>query len=241
MGIPDALDDGGERTSINYNYTDTSNGTGIEIYYGAKGDNGEYLTLTSAIPSEEITTFIEDQTITTSFVKLFDIDFDIVFNLPKNLKGNVIVSVPMGISATSAGAGTFNYYCIVQVVHYDGSTETVLGTGTSKTTTKAIETDGINHSSRTHLLKIPISTLKHFKKGETLRLIVEGWYSRDSVQGEAHIIMGHDPLGRIFDIGSPEESSPTTNVEIRLANEGSGGIVDLTTKMQFHVPFVIDL
>ena len=230
-----------------FNFTDIASQTGYVTFFGSKGDDGEYIASQVSVASEEITTFIEDQNITTSFVKFFDIDFDITFNLPRDIKGDLIASIPMGISAASATAAVFSFFCVVKAVHYDGNTETVIGTWQSKTTIATIETDIVSFRARTHLLKVNIGTLKHFKRDETVRIIVEVWYKRDTASGPAHIMIGHDPLGRLFDPENPEEPYPDgVTSGIRLANEiegggGGGTIVDITTKMEFQVPFRIDL
>lgn len=231
--------------NISYDYFDISNGTGYDIYYGAKGDDGEYIITTRKIPSEEIATVIKDQLVATSFTKYFDIDFDLLFNLPKNIKGNLLVSVPMGMSATDVTDKDFEFYCIVKAYHYDGSTETLLATGTSITSVISnLQTDVGMYSARTHLLKLNISTTKHFKKGETLRITIEGWFKTTEAGAQiAHLIIGHDPAGRIFTGSIPEE--PNIYGEFGLANEvntGSGGTIQhLSTIMQFHVPFRLDI
>ncbi len=239
-----------ERQIISYDYFDTANGTGYDIYFGAKGDNGEYIATTRSLPSEEMATFLVDQTVTNGFVKYLDLDFDIIFNLPRNIKGDVLSSVPMGLCAVDNAAQPFEFYVIVKAVHYDGSTETTIGTGQSVTTSMTglgneLEQDGISFVARTHLVKSNISSVKHFKKGEILRITVEAWVKSDGAN-DVHIIMGHDPENRTFSttgIEEPVDNSAPAG-EIRLANEpssGGGTVTDISTKMEFHVPFVIDL
>ena len=87
---------------VNFDWTDIADGTGYVIYYGMRGDDGEYMTTPSnLIFSEEIVSKIQDQEITTSAVKYFDLDFDITFNVPKNIKGKIIANVPRNLTGKS--------------------------------------------------------------------------------------------------------------------------------------------
>lgn len=225
-----------------YDYEDIANGTGYEVYYGAKGDNGEYVVSTVPIYSEEIFSYIQDQSVATSFTKYFNLDFDITFNLPRNIKGDFLANIPMGIAATGSTARGFDYYVIVKAIHYDGSTETILATGTSVSTHEAIQTDVESFSARVHLLKASISSVRHFKKGEILRFTVEGWFrTTEAGASTCHLLLGHDPQNRNgYGEGTDE---PASHSEFKLANEESGGgtVTALSTKMEFHVPFVIDI
>ncbi|KKL90861.1 hypothetical protein LCGC14_1900460 [marine sediment metagenome] len=79
----------------------------------------------------------------------------------------------------------------------------------------------------------------HFKKGETLRLTVEGWFkTTEGVAKAAHLLIGHDPQNREY----KQESIPENiNAEIELANEENQTVSYQKTQMTFHVPFVLDL
>lgn len=227
---------------VSYDYFDYSNGTGYDVYYGAKGDNSEYFLTTRQIPSEEIASYLQDQSVATVATKYFDLDFDIMFNTPKNVKGNFLVSVPQGISATNATAADFQFYTIVKIIHYDGSTETQIGTGTSITSIATdLQTDGILAAARTNLIKANVSTIKHFKRGEILRITIEGWYkTTEAGATTAHLIIGHDPAGRVFNADLPEE--PSINLaELFLGNGLLATFTNLSTILQVHVPFVISI
>lgn len=245
MTLPQTLPIPSEPSIASYNYTDIASGIGYVVYYGAKGDNGEYFLTTNKIYSEEIATFTEDTATTQTPTKWIDLDFDVTFNLPRNIKGDVIANIPMGCSADQATSYTEKFYVIVKVIHYDGTTETEIGSGTSIETSLSLATGGTAFAARTHLIKANIANIKHFKKGETLRLTVEGWFYNTAGTVNVTTILGHDPMGRTLDFNNPEmpylgSGEPT---EVRLANEvlGGGTVVDLTTEMIFHIPFIIDL
>lgn len=227
---------------LNFDWTDIANGTGYETYYGARGDNGKYIASPIIIPSEEITTDLQNTAVAITYTKYFDLDFDILFNASRNIFGKLLATVPMGIDGRLAVAHTFSFKVIVKAYHVTtGAAETLLATGTSKSTSVSIDTGGINHAARTHLCICDITTQKHFKKGEKLRITVEGWYDT-TADGpwQADLIIAHDPTDRVSNDQLPEEPGLTN---IRLANEvtGGGAVVNLSTKMIFQVPFKIEV
>ena len=118
---------------ISYDYFDISNGTGYDIYYGASVDNGEYAVLTTFIESEAISTEL-DQSVATTATEYFDLNFDITFNRPANIKGKIIANIPLGIQSQPAAKNDFDMYAIVKFYHVAvGGAETLLETGTSRT------------------------------------------------------------------------------------------------------------
>ncbi len=246
MTFPQGLFPKGRGPIVSYDYFDLANGTGYDIYYGSKADNGEYLvTTTNNIYSEEICSFIENQSVATSATMYFNLDFDILFNLPRNIKGKLFANIPIGIAAkTSAAELDFEYYCIVKAIHVDlVNFETVLATGTSRTVTQSgIVGIGFAETAYSSMLAICImdSALTHFKKGEKLRFTVEGWYKcLEGGPQEANIMIGHDPRNREYRPGNRPGSAPNS---ARLANEfgGGGDVIYQATQMSFHIPFVID-
>ena len=152
-------------------------------------------------------------------------------------------NIPIGLAATNVTADGFEFYAVCKAIHCDGSTETVLATGTSKAINTAIiiKTDGKSFASTTAICIMDVATNKHFKAGEILRFTVEGWFkSTDGNIAAAHLIIGHDPQNR-----NANKSVNADNVldEIELANEqrGGGTITYLATQMNFQVPFRLNL
>jgi len=227
------------RLLANFDWTDIANGTGYETYYGLKADDGEYIMSPRILSSEEIGTGIASQSVATTATKYFDFDFDILFNLPRNVKGKAYATIPMGMGADVASSLDFEYYVIVKAVHYDGSTETVLATGQSITTVETLNTGSTKFSARTHQVVMDVTASKHFKKGDILRFTVEGWFKTTEVAArDADLIIGHDPKGRNIDSSAPAEPS---TIAIKLANTGAGDVdFHISSVMQFEVPFRID-
>ena len=231
-----------QKELVNYDYFDIAEGVGYVVYYGLKGNDGEYLLSTnSSIYSEEICIAI-DQSVATTATKYFDFDFDLTFNRPKNIKGVIMANIPIGMSAKPGAGASFEFYAIVKAYHYDSSTETLLATGTSRTVVvTTLDDDAREHHSMIAACRMDVTALRHFKKGEILRFTVEGWFKTTEASAKnSYLLIGHDPKNRQYKEGT---SAGTTLVNIAFANElNSGGTVTYqNTQMIFHVPFVLDI
>lgn len=207
-----------EGSIATYNFIDLAEGTGVVQYYGAKV-SGAYLLTTNQLYSDEITT--SGTAITSSaYVQSNSVNFDLTFNKPQNIKGDVLVNHTLGCyTALDFTRKTFASYAVVK---YDGTTSTTLASGNSSVydlTSLGLTGTG----SKEMLTKLNIPTVQHFKKGHTLRIHVEQWGVSNGSNG---VIFGygHDPQGR----ADPTPSEKTV----------SGA---QTTKLSVYVPFVIDL
>ena len=219
-----------QQTAIaSYDYTDINSGTGYSVFYGvnvADGTtSGSYILTDNAFYSDKITTYKEVPQAVTKFT---DLSFDVQFNKPQIMGGDLIVSVPIGIGRKEGiTTGIMTTNISGSIVHYDGTTETTLGT--FRSTDLALD-DGTN-AYKTRLLStvINISELQ-FKAKEILRVYIEGW-SRNSAAVNRYVGIGHDPKNR------PD------NITL-----GAGAVIydDATTTygittMEVHVPFKIDI
>lgn len=147
-------------TSItSYPYEDIADGTGIVDYSGcrvgidATAANDEYiLTTNNVVPN-----------ITKTAANL-DEDFDVIFTAPKIIQGDATIVLP--ISASSGGAAITGTPQIT-IIHYDGSTETVISAQT--TFQNATAAGAAEYHDITCKMTIPRT---HFKKGEILRINV---------------------------------------------------------------------
>lgn len=233
-----------QRELVSYDYYDIAEGTGYNVFYGFKADNGEYATTTiSSLYSEELISYKMDQAVTSSAVQHFDIDFDVVFNRPKNVKGKILANVPIGVQGADILPNmNIKYYAVVKAYHYDGATETLLGTGTSREAyAQELDLGGYCYSTMNAVCIINLTTLRHFKKGEILRFTVEGWfYEVVTTEGLAiHMMIAHDPAGRIVD--------GTTTSDYAIRSLKFANCFDQTdylhspSQMSFHVPFVLDV
>lgn len=234
-----------QKELINYDYFDIADGIGYVVYYGLIGDNQEpMLATTSSIYSEEICS-VNHLAIQVTFTKGFDKDFDLKFNRPKNIKGVIIVNVPIGIAAdNTGGTHTYEYYAKVLVYHYDGSTETLIGTGQSLTVVidaaHTLDYAGGAFNSIIAACKIDVNSIVHFKKGEILRFTIEAWFKATTGVATEYTIVGHDPQNREFKLGNVG-GSPASRAQFANEQTGGGATIYQKTQMIFHVPFIIDI
>lgn len=165
-----------------YPYTEIKEGTGKVTYYGTRVEvdnttsNDEHLLVTNTnLHSDEELTVIDNSS---------SIDFDVQFNTPKIVRGDIVIQIPIRIM-TRGDVGSIAPQ--VTIIKWDGTSETTL---VSQTT---FASKDLNNTSTTGyqnwLCKIPISLTK-FKAGETLRVNFE--FSESS---NASFWLGHNPVG----------------------------------------------
>ena len=203
MVLPQTLPIPAEKAIASFDFVDLIDGTGYVTYFGMRGDNGEnFITTSNLLFSEIMVSLLQNNTVTTTDTKKFDYDFDITFNAPRNIKGKLYANIPIGMSTTDDVDRDVNYYAKVIAKHFDGSTETTLATGTSVVIVEpAMRQTGVAFSSNVMLCVADITTLKHFKIDETLRLTVEGWFQATAGGSETmHLHLGHDPRNRVYTI-----------------------------------------
>lgn len=241
MVVPKRYLKTGEGSIATFDWTDIANGTGYSTYYGAKTASGANMTtVTAALYSERIhstKTVALSGVIATPFndpdaPNPNELDFDIQFNLPRQINGDVFINVPIGVHKNAAQG--YRYGCSGAVLHVDtGGTETELGVGKSQQfaiVDLGGETDDI--SSDMGLIKINVDKT-HFKKDEILRFRLTPRYrlSAGGAVDDNDCGVGHDPANRsdanYDDIG--------LNTSQQVISTGE------PTQLSFHVPFVIDL
>lgn len=243
---------GGGDIVASYNYFDIAEGVGYVVYYGSRGASGAFIISPQQLYSQEIASYLSAESVPTTYTKKFDYDFDLVFNRPQNIKGDLLSTIPIGMSADVVGDRDFKYYARVIVNRVRDGVETEIGSGDStETTVINISKTGTSseYNSVTANIKSNIANVEHFRKGDTLRLTVEGWYKTTEVSAtDANLIIGHDPQNRNFNVlDTPNEPLPIVSGavvdDVGLANEidGGGTVTYLPTRMEFHVPFVTDI
>ena len=208
-----------------YNYSDVAEGTGAIIFYGwtsnASGAVSYTLTGQSLYSND---TYTEAGITEVAHAKVIDVDFDTTFNMPKNLKGKIKAFMTIGAGrADAVGDSEANIYVILKARKYDGTTETELGEVRSDNFNGA--GSGTLYGYTTIALQINISSIIHFKKGETLRMTIEVYGKRNGTNTSNAVLL-HDPKNRIADgdIPSPQTTYPAK-----------------TSVVEFHVPFILDL
>ena len=201
MPLPKNYAAGGEGAIASYNATDIAAGTGVIDFYAGK-TSGACILSNIKYYSDAILTQVTP--LQTTWTKSLDLDFDAPINRPLTIKGKSVVNVPfnLSIASTSGVSGQ----CIVRVRKWNGTTETEIASGTSR----YIEWDGTGTAAY-EMFAIDVDIpLTHFKKGETLRLTIEGWGSQEAAVA-ATLKIGHDPMNRYKSFGHTNITWDATN------------------------------
>jgi hypothetical protein len=154
--------------TASFDYADIQEGTGYSIYNLIQAQVSGNTTY--ALSRNDLDSSISELSGNTGSGKTLDLDFDVTFNRPQNVKGIAYVNIPHGIlSNPNATTG----YLVAKVRKWDGTTETEIIEATSETLS-APGSSGTDQKVHNIPITIPLT---HFKKGETFRLTIEGWYS----------------------------------------------------------------
>ena len=198
---------------FNFDWIDYAAGVGYKTYYGCasrtSGGTAYFLT------DKEIDSTLSatgGATSSGAYAQLINQDFDLVFERPAQIGGgDALINCTWHLDTSDSSA-----YCVITIYHYDGTTETSLGTATTATQSVAGGGGAENHRE---CLKIAI-TDKKFNSGDTLRLTWELYGKSDN--GTVDFNIWHDPSSRAT--VTEEKASLTCG-----------------TDLSFHVPFRVDL
>ncbi len=222
MPVPIVYRKSGDQSISSYDYFDIAEGTGIKTFYCATiqdGTNvsGANLTTNDILTGEKLYSVDPHSKVTavsTTYVLENTRTFATTFNLPKIVKGNLIINV--GHSVNSGAANTTDNYIYGTVIKRSGSTDTTLGSISGAVITFVAGAGAIN--ATTSLLSIPI-TLTKFKKDDILKVKIDQYCRRSSGTGTPTWYLGHDPFARDIDTA----------------------FTNSTTLAVARVPFVIDV
>ncbi len=205
--IPTAYPPPQEKAIASFDFTDIEEGIGFVHLKGtatsefltASTDTVDHQLTRNDLFSEPTETKVLDNISLTSGSLVFELkgtlDFDTTtFNLPRTVKGTAFINGSMAVHADTVGTPGFpNLYIAFTIYHFDGSTETSIGTAN----THAIEqqTAGLN---TVESFSVPITlTQRHFAKGDQIRVTADFFMARNGTQatnGSASI--AHDPQNR---------------------------------------------
>jgi len=218
-----------------YDWIDIANGLGYEVYYGFNANETLGVTNSSSvyagtIHKNGVAIMVADD---NAYDEMYDLDFDITFNLPRNVKGKIFIQIPFGCNILATGTETLTMKATADVYHYDGSSETPMGS--TATTEEIYSSAPAQHSSVSYISTIIVNqtTAKHFKKGDTLRITIKGFIKHASSQNKSILAgIGTDPLNR-SDKLHPFPGSVDKEKQV-IATNGP-------TQVAFFIPFVVDV
>lgn len=198
----------GEGAIASYSWQEVAAKTGYNTFYLANFNDDLYGLTTNTILSKYASVVLNNTV---------EYDFDFLFNSQVTLEGNAYLALPIIFYKYAPGAVT-TIEIVATIYHYDGSTETSLGSSTE--TISSLQSIGDSSITQYFTAKIPISQ-KNFKAGETLRVNINPGSASSGVA-----YLGCDP-------GNRGEA---------FFNPGSG-YVTITTDVlsKVEVPFKIDL
>jgi len=161
MTLPNFVRGQGERIVKSFNFIEEATGQAFLVLYGGETQTGGILS-GNEFYSDEIVERISGE---AEWTTLVDKDYDVIIGQSIRVNDTTAtVTVTMG--AFDDGGGDTDFRITASVIHYDGTTETILGTATSSESTFTLNN---NTRSETKAISISLSR-KTFKKGETLRL-----------------------------------------------------------------------
>ena len=174
-----------------YNYTDLASGTGMKIFYFAalEDNSGKSYNLVENVFYSAKGNIDEQAGVgSTTFSKIYDYDFDLTeFQKPQIIEGTAITEMTFR-GGISAGSGNVQFYSILKIRKWDGSTETEVASGQSA------QYQGTTVSPTSWSIVIPRT---HFKIGETLRVTWELWARKTNAPDTGVAYIYHDPQNRV--------------------------------------------
>ncbi len=173
MAIPTIFTNKGGEKLATYDFYDLAEGTGIVKFYGYCLDTGSgtkayRLTTNSSIYSASggsndqqfgLTRWTE----TAASSGSREVNFDITFNKPQNIRGSVRANIQSHIQINNPGS---TIYLQLRLLKWDGTTETAIS---SQITTETL-TKVAGAIAPFFVVEIPLTELTHFKAGETFRM-----------------------------------------------------------------------
>lgn len=198
-----------------YDYPDIAEGTGVVRFYGIIQENSAgvfYVLSNNAITaSADCIQATLNQT-GNVFAKIIDADCDLsAFNMPKTIKGTANFVIPIVLYGNIANNSHF--YAIVKVrkVPLVGA-EIEIANVQSQT-----ETEHGAGQTRGHMISMKVAIAQtNFKKGETLRITIEGWGYTTEDGGTGWVQLGCNPQGNSMGTATPVISTQSNYIPFNL-------------------------
>jgi len=172
-----------------YDYQDVADGTGIvEFMFCQEEDStgtGQFLTSNNLYADPVFLRGSATAVSTTDETY----NFDVTLNSPRDLKGDIFTNLGIGVYSQSSGTMTFKIY--TSVYHYDGTTETQIGSTIESPTWTGTSSGNTYYSNA--LLKIANTNKIHFAKGDILRAKIRLKTTRTS--GVHYVYFATNPAG----------------------------------------------
>lgn len=175
---------------VTYDFNDVQTNQAYIILYGHK-DLADATTLIRQRISSNIADVRTQFAVSSGASALGEANFDYEFAIPQRVDGNLYVFVPMFAQATATQ--NIDVFLKIRILHYDGSTETLIGTqqtSASHTTSTDSATEGTTQT-------LTFAVDRQFKIGEKLRVEIEVW-SNATTNGNVGFY--HDPANTDYGV-----------------------------------------
>ena len=186
---------------VTFTWTEFASNTGYQVFNLADAAGSLYF-LTTQTPYSDL----------GYSTGVIDTDFDILIQKAITTRGDAIITVPLMHHNNTGGAKNIQTKTTVTVRHWDGTTETGLGTDDNTETSPAMAAAGTEEFIQTFKITL---TEKHFAEGETLRVTI-ATDNTGTTGGTQYI--AHDPANRLPAIpgGTSTLSKSSANIPFKV-------------------------
>lgn len=201
---------GGNKILINYDFTDMLASVGYVNLYGICDEATVYKLTRLPLVS---TTYIKNYAPSVSGLQ-GEVNFDYTFLTSQLVKGELFLSLTYYARAIATQSA--DCYLKIRILHYDGSTETVIGT--QQTTDTITQTDDSAYLWKRTTLTFAVN--KQFKNGDILRVEIETWSTTTTNAGAGFLMDGANRnFGQVDPAGTAVDSTIIIDVPFDLGGK----------------------
>src|SRR3990167_5855674 len=202
MPIPVVYRGVGERGIASYDFFDIASGIGYSTFYAAETASGVYVLTDNLLYSHRVErNAFHTAAATYGASAALYLNFDASFNLPRQMRGDILVNLPLGL-CSAFSSEVYYYFPEVFIWQISGDNQTLLGsTSGAIRQTPSIASGTYDYDY--NALKINVDRTK-LKKDDKLRVRAAIW-TRSNSGNNAEGFIGHDPNNRAsgaFDVNS---------------------------------------
>jgi hypothetical protein len=169
---------------VSYDFTDLLTGRAYKTYYGGRTAQGYFATTQAQNSDFENLTTISTQFTSGGNAKRIDIDFDITFDIPQTIEGDLIINGTVGSVSPDSGKAKENL--VVQAlkngVHVASAATLHVFVGDNQVNTPASNEHAV-------ILTMPKT---RFNKGDVLKLTHEVWAQETAGGKNSKVSLAHD-------------------------------------------------
>lgn len=188
-----------ENTTTSLSFSEFATNTGIVNLYPVAAKGGNFLSSVASSghagnEDSPITNIATNGNIKTAGSDA-DVDFDTTFNSPLTLKGKALINFTAVMRRISGGSASIASTYTATLIHYDGSSETILGSASSFTITETLNNGESAFQEASLAITIPKTD---FKIGDILRLSLKA--TNNNSNWDSWILI--DGLNRSITLGN---------------------------------------